>query len=51
MKPLEVKIKIKKLERSLIVDEYDIPTDCVWNEMVMEEIDKLKKQLKNEKQV
>lgn len=48
MIPLKAKIRIKKLERSLIVDECDVPTDCVWNEMVMEEIDKIKKQLSNE---
>jgi len=38
---LKDKMKIKKLENSLIRDRWGNLTDCYWNEMIKEDILKL----------
>jgi hypothetical protein len=41
MKQLEIKIKIKKFEKSFIRDRWGNLTDCYWNDICKEEILKL----------
>lgn len=41
MKQLEIKMKIKKFEKSFIRDRWGNLTDCYWNDMCKEEILKL----------
>lgn len=46
MKPLEIKMKIKKWERNFIRDRWGNLTACYWNKMCKEEIFKLEALLK-----
>ncbi len=41
MKPIKIKIKIRKWEKSFIRDRWGNLTKCYWNEMTKEEILKL----------
>lgn len=45
MKRLEIKMKIKKWERSFIRDRWGNLTKCYWNSMTKGEIIKLEAQL------
>jgi len=45
MRPIDIKIKIKKWERSLIRDRWGNLNPCHWNKIAKEEIAKLEKLL------
>lgn len=45
MKPLEIRMRIKKWEKNFIRDRWGNLTTCYWNKMCKEEIIKLESQM------